>query len=131
MAGGTVGTAVNSFKRIKNLNKDDLVIIEIGGNNLLNGTSTKDFRKDLTRLLRDVTSKTQNVIMLELPLPPFGNNFGKAQRELSSEFNIILIPKKYFAWVLSGSDSTMDGLHLSNYGHKKMAEIINKHIVDK
>lgn len=131
VGGGTVSTAVNSFKRIKNLCKDDLVIIEIGGNNFLNGTSTKAFHDGLKKLLSEVSSKTKNVIMFELPLPPFGNSFGKAQRELSAEFNVVLIPKKYFSWALTGSNSTMDGLHLSNSGHKKMAEIINMHIVDK
>ena len=131
VGGGTVSSAVNSFKRIKNVGKDDLVIIEIGGNNLLNGTSAKDFHEGLKELLNGVTSKTQNVIMFELPLPPFRNSFGKSQRALSAKFNVILIPKKYFAWILSGSGSTVDGLHLSNSGHQKMAKIINMYIVDK
>jgi acyl-CoA thioesterase I len=131
VGGGTVSSAVSSFKRINKVNKNDLVIIEIGGNNLLNGSSTKAFRDGLKKLLSDVTSKTKNVIMFELPLPPFGNNFGKAQRELSSKFKVLLIPKKHFSWILTGSDSTIDGLHLSNSGHKKMAKTIMKHIVDK
>lgn len=131
VGGGTVSTALNSFRKIKKIGKDDLVVIEIGGNNLLNGTSGKSFHDGLEKLLKAVTSETGNVIMFELPLPPFRNSFGKSQRELSARFHVVLIPKKYFAWILTGSGSTVDGLHLSNSGHQKMAEIINMYIVYK
>jgi len=131
VGGGTAASAISSLKRINNINKNDLIIIEIGGNDLLNGSSAKVFHQNLEQLLINVTAKTENVIMLELPLPPLGNNFGQIQRELSSKFKIILIPKKHFSWVLTGSNSTVDGLHFSNFGHEKMAKIINMHIVDK
>jgi acyl-CoA thioesterase I len=131
VGGGTASSAIGSLKKINNINKNDLIIIEIGGNDLLNGSSAKAFHLNLEKLLINVTAKTENVIMLELPLPPLGNNFGRTQRELSSKFKVILIPKKYFSWVLTGSDSTVDGLHFSNSGQEKMARIINMHIVDK
>lgn len=128
VGGGTVSSAVSTFGKIKNVGKNGLVILEIGGNNLLNGTSIPAFRKDLEKLLKAVSAKTANVIMLELPLPPFGNGFGKAQRDLSAEFNVVLIPRRCFAAVFAGAESTTDGLHLSNYGQEKMAEMIMEHI---
>lgn len=128
VGGGTVSSAVGTFGKIKNVGEDDLVIIEIGGNNLLNGTSIQAFRQGLKKLLEAVTAKTKNVIMLELPLPPLANGFGKVQRELSAEFNVNLIPRRYFAGVFAGSGSTTDGLHLSNHGQEKMAEMIMNYI---
>ena len=59
--------------------------------------------------------------MLELPWAPFHASFLKAQRELAIKHKVILIPRKVFSGVLEGSASTVDGIHLSNYGQEKMA----------
>ena len=128
VGGGTAASSIKSLARIENIGKDDLVIIEIGGNDIFQGKSAKEFRKDLEKLIVDVRKRTPRILMLELPLPPFANGFGEAQRQLGSKYQVTLIPKKYFAYVLSGEASTVDGLHLANPGHCKMAEIIIRHI---
>jgi acyl-CoA thioesterase-1 len=64
------------------------------------------------------------VMMLELPLPPLYNRFGEIQRRLARRYEVVLIPKRYFASVLIGEEATLDGLHLSPAGHKKMAELV-------
>ena len=60
--------------------------------------------------------------MLELPWAPFHDGFRRAQREIAQKHGVTLIPRKVFSWVLSGQESTVDGIHLSNRGHEKMAE---------
>ena len=62
--------------------------------------------------------------MLELPLPPLYNRFGAIQRRLARRYGVVLIPKRYFAAALSGEAATIDGLHLSPAGHRKMAAMI-------
>ena len=62
--------------------------------------------------------------MLELPLPPLYNRFGAVQRRLARRFGVVLVPKRYFANVLAGDESTLDGLHLSHIGHAKMSRMI-------
>jgi acyl-CoA thioesterase-1 len=131
VGGGTAGSSIKSLKKIKNIGEKDLVIIEIGGNDMFKGMTGTEFRRDLRELIVEIKKFTGNVIMLEIPLAPFSNGFGKAQRELCAEFNITLIPKKHFSWVLRGEKSTVDGLHLSNYGHEKMAKVIMEHIFIK
>jgi lysophospholipase L1-like esterase len=61
--------------------------------------------------------------MFELPLPPFCNAYGQAQRRLAREFGAYLIPKRIFAGVLTRAGSTADGIHLSPKGHGEMAAI--------
>jgi lysophospholipase L1-like esterase len=62
--------------------------------------------------------------MLELPLPPIYNGYGEIQRRLARKYGVPLVPKRFFAQVLAGSDSTVDGLHLGPAGHRKMANMI-------
>jgi acyl-CoA thioesterase-1 len=53
----------------------------------------------------------------------------RAQRELAEKYGVRLVPRRRFAAVLSGSESTADGLHLSNFGHRKMAAEIRRHFI--
>jgi acyl-CoA thioesterase-1 len=131
VGGGTAESSIKSLKKINNIGENDLVIIEIGGNDMFRGMTGADFRRDLRELIVEVKKFTGNIIMLEIPLAPFSNGFGKAQRELCAEYNITLIPKKYFSWAVRGEKSTVDGLHFSNYGHEKMAKAVMGHIVVK
>jgi lysophospholipase L1-like esterase len=132
-----------------------VVLLEIGGNDLLGGTTSAEFERDLESLLAKVChqgsinqgtvhdtpgperqaarpplpalakgGRALVVVMLELPLPPLYNRFGEIQRRLARRYDVVLIPKRYFASVLIGGDATLDGLHLSPAGHRKMAEMV-------
>jgi len=68
--------------------------------------------------------------MLELPLPPLFNRFGEIQRRLARRYDVLLVPKRYFAGVLIGEQATLDGLHLSPAGHQKMADMIWARLTD-
>jgi acyl-CoA thioesterase-1 len=98
--------------------------MEIGGNDILGATSSSDFEMSLDRLLQKVCRQDNVVLMLELPLPPLYNRFGEIQRRLSRRHKVVLIPKRYFASVLIGPQSTIDSLHLSPAGHRKMSAMV-------
>lgn len=127
VGGGTLASSINTLRKV-NVGKNDLLILEIGGNDILAGAAAGKFYAELDRLLADAAAKCDRVIMLELPLPPFCGAFTGCQRELCSKYRVSLIPKRYFSWVITGSESTVDGLHLSNIGQKRMAEVISRHI---
>lgn len=101
-----------------------LVVLEIGGNDLLGAVSADNFERGLERLLALVCRNDNSVAMLELPLPPFYNRYGEIQRRLARRHHVLLIPKRYFASVLAGSTATIDSLHLSPAGHQKMSDMI-------
>ncbi len=101
-----------------------LVLLEIGGNDLLGATSARDFERDLTALLAKVCSPDRTVLMFELPLPPFCNEFGHIQRSLAAEYGVVLIPKRVFIGVLSRNGATVDSIHLTPQGHERMAEAV-------
>jgi acyl-CoA thioesterase-1 len=117
--GATVETAMNQIVSI--VGSNSLVLVEIGGNDLLGHTDSKTFYVQLNQLLGKLTAKNNQVVMFELPLFPFCNAFGKAQRNLAKKYNVTLIPKHYMTDVFGLKGGTLDGLHLSQKGHDALA----------
>jgi acyl-CoA thioesterase-1 len=102
----------------------DVVLLEIGGNDLLGGTTTTDFERDLDGLMTALRAPDRQLILFELPLPPFRHEYGYIQRRLSQKHQVALVPKRVFLGILAGGDSTLDSIHLSQAGHERMAECV-------
>jgi acyl-CoA thioesterase I len=105
---------------------EGVVLLEIGGNDMLAKADPEKFAADLDALAREVRGGGRTVVMMELPLFPFGNAYGLAQRRIASEYHFILIPRRCFADVLSPPEATIDGIHLTPIGHRRMAELVWK-----
>jgi len=103
---------------------DGVVLLEIGGNDVLGTTTASEFEQNLDALLVRVGGPGRIVVMFELPLPPFYNAFGMAQRRLAAKHQVFLIPKRIFVTVLTADDATLDSIHLSLSGHERMAETV-------
>lgn len=123
-AGETSGSALARLRKGEIRIDSSVVLLEIGGNDLLGPTNAAQFASDLDELLSTVTSSDRQVMMLELPLPPFHNEFGLAQRRLARKHGALLIPRRVFLSVLAAEESTLDTIHLSRHGHKGMAECV-------
>jgi lysophospholipase L1-like esterase len=97
------------------------VLLELGGNDLLGGATPAGFRADLRALVLAVAGRERRVVMFELPLVPFQNEYGRIQREVSSQYGVTLLPR----WILAGAVAlpghASDGLHLSARGHSWVA----------
>ena len=101
-----------------------LVLAEIGGNDVLGGTSPGSSSEGLDALLRACGPEGRTVIMLELPLPPFSNSYGAIQRRLARRHGARLVPKRLLIGVLTTRRPTRDSIHLTEPGHALMAETI-------
>jgi acyl-CoA thioesterase-1 len=103
-----------------------LVLVEIGGNDLLGGTTASDFARDLDALLGRITQSPARptVLLVELPLPPLYNEFGRIQRRLATRYGVRLIPKRLLMSVLTGDGATLDSIHLSKLGNRRMADAV-------
>ncbi len=102
-----------------------VVLVAIGGNDVLGTTTAGTFRRDLDRLLTALHEGGYTTAMFELPLPPGRSAFVAAQRDLARRHDVALIPKRHLAAVLGGPDATIDGLHLSQSGHDHLATIVS------
>jgi acyl-CoA thioesterase-1 len=103
---------------------DRVVLIEIGGNDLLMGIPSRQFGQNLDALLSKITMPGRTVVMFELPLLPDKIGYGQIQRRLSTKYGVSLIPKRYFTEVIGQANATSDGLHLSASGSGHMAALV-------
>lgn len=104
--------------------EDHVVLIEIGGNDLLEGVPSEEFGKALDTLLSRVIAPGRTVVMFELPLIPQKIAYGRIQRGLAIKYGVWLIPKRFFVEVIGGANATSDGLHLSDAGTRRMAALV-------
>jgi acyl-CoA thioesterase-1 len=104
--------------------EDRVVLIEIGGNELLSGVPSREFARRLEAVLKRIVLRDRVVAMFELPLLPLWTSYGRAQRRLASKYGVFLIPKRDFAAVISGRNSTLDGLHLSELGTRRISSLV-------
>ena len=105
-----------------------VLLLEIGGNDLLEGLPVAQFEQDLEQLLSAARQPGRTVLMFELPLPPLTFRYGEAQRRLAAKYEVALLPKRLFIGVLTSSGATVDGIHLSSKGHELMAELVKKRL---
>ena len=109
----------------ENVTPDDrVVLIQIGGNDLLGGVPAVAFEKSLDATLSKLVMPGRTMVMFELPLLPNKIAYGQIQRHLAAKYGVWLIPKRYFTEVIGGRDATSDGLHLSETGAHRMATLV-------
>ncbi|MCC6490121.1 MAG: hypothetical protein IT364_21725 [Candidatus Hydrogenedentes bacterium] len=120
--GARLQTALSNADRVES--DASLIIVELGGNDIFYDTSSKDFAQNLDAMLTKLAKHQAPVVLLELPLPPFYNAFGAAQRRLANQHGAILVPKSVLATVLATPGATADGLHLSPAGHALLADTL-------
>ncbi len=82
------------------------------------------FEQALDVLLAKLRDGGQTVVMFELPLPPFHNRYGQAQRRLAKQHGVLLVPKRVLIGILTSNRATVDSIHLSRRGHELMSETV-------
>ena len=101
-----------------------VVVVEIGGNDILGTTTVAQFERDLDALLTFLTANDRQIVMFELPLPPFFLEYGRVQRRMAAKHRVGLIPKRLFLSVIADRQATLDTIHLSQSGHRRMADCV-------
>jgi acyl-CoA thioesterase-1 len=122
----TAGALVHQVPQLPQIaDKSHCVIIEIGGNDMLEGRPIEQFVHALDRLLAATSAAGQrSAVMLELPLLPGAWRYGAVQRRLAAKHRIVLVPKRVMARVLLREENTFDGIHLTQRGHDTLAHEI-------
>jgi len=118
-------TAATALKRARDHQLESaVVVVEIGGNDVLGSTTSARFSHDLDALLTHLAAPERQIVMFELPLPPFYHEFGRVQRTVAKQHHVTLVPKRVFLSVVAESKSTLDTIHLTQSGHQRMADCV-------
>lgn len=114
----------NQIPRLDRAAPGDCVIVEIGGNDMLDGLPPGEFDSALDAILAAL--RPRRVVMLELPVIPGAWRYGASQRRLARKYGVTLVPKRVLARVLLDPRNTIDGLHLTERGHAQLARDLAK-----
>ena len=125
VAGATVNSALKR-QVPKITGKNNFVFLEIGGNDLLNFNSPKEYEENLREIIQCLKASSHKILWFELPLLPQYYSYGKIQRKLAKQLNVDLIPKSVLATVFGTEGATSDGIHLAHKGHELMKQQIQK-----
>jgi len=119
-------TAASALRQVTGVDTSDaMVLLVIGGNDLLGPTSPQKFEEALDELVRSASGKGTQVVLFELPLPPFCFEWGAIQRRVAKKYEgCRLVTRRVIATVLGGDGNTVDGIHLSQKGHEEMARLV-------
>jgi lysophospholipase L1-like esterase len=123
-AGATLGDGVSQARAIPE--GPAIVLVELGGNDLLAGAEPARFGADLRSLLATLVGTDRQVLMFELPLLPFQNAFGRIQREACAQYEVTLLSRSLLAGAVALPGHAGDGLHLSPKGHSWLADRVGE-----
>lgn len=108
---------------------DTVVVLEIGGNDILGGTAASNFALALESLVKGTRESGAQVVMFELPLLPGRWAFGSAQRKIARRHEVPLIPKRVLARLLTDPRNVGDdALHLTQQGHLWLAGEVQRRL---
>jgi lysophospholipase L1-like esterase len=126
LPGETLRSAMSyELTRVREIGRVDLVIVELGGNDVLEGRAARDFARDLDTLLAAARAiPGARVLMVELPVLPGRWSHAAAQRRATRAHDAALLPKRVLARVLADPALAGDGLHPSDAGHEAIARAI-------
>lgn len=105
-------------------NDVDLLLMEIGGNDLLEGLDVDTFGRQFDELLAAAAKPERTIVLWELPLPPLHAEYGRRQRAAAQRHAVLFLPRRHFAAVLAAKGATVDGIHLSAAGRQQMAGLV-------
>lgn len=98
-----------------------LVIVELGGNDLLGEATLEEFATSLDAILSSSAAAGERVVMFELPIPAGRWAWGSTQRRLARRHGALMIPKRVLARLVSTRQMVSDGLHPTDAGHRFLA----------
>ena len=125
-AGATVDSALAEQAPRLDQAGPGLVVLQIGGNDMLYGTAVDQFERRLNELVHRVARPGRRVVMLELPAFPLREGHTRSQRRVARQHGVTMIPRRYFLSVIRPAKATRDGVHLTEAGHRRMFEMIDR-----
>ena len=128
ISGDTTSGGVSRLPKLISLHQPGILILELGGNDGLRGTSLKAIEKNLRDMINSAQSVNITVLLIGVQLPP---NYGALYTEgfenifsgLAKEYSLDLIQGTLKTMVNEGLMQS-DGIHPNVLGHQQIENII-------
>ena len=128
ISGDTTSGGVSRLPKLINLHQPEILILELGGNDGLRGTSLKAIEKNLRDMINSAQSVNITVLLIGVQLPPnygvlYTKGFENIFSGLAKEYNLDLIQGTLKTMVNEGLMQS-DGIHPNVLGHQQIENII-------
>ena len=128
ISGDTTSGGVSRLPKLISLHKPGILILELGGNDGLRGTSLKAIEKNLRDMINSAQSVNITVLLIGVQLPPnygvlYTKGFENIFSDLAKEYNLDLIQGTLKTMVNEGLMQS-DGIHPNVLGHQQIENII-------
>ncbi len=128
VSGDTTSGGISRLPRLLKKYSPEILILELGGNDGLRGTSLKAIEKNLRDMIDSAQSSNVTVLLIGVQLPPnYGALYTKGFEDIFSD-----LAKEYSLDLIQGSLKTMvneglmqsDGIHPNVLGHQQIEDIV-------
>ena len=110
----------------------EIVVIELGGNDGLRGTSIDSIESNLRSMIKAALDRDAQIILIGMQLPPnYGNAYATSFQNLfptlANEYSIVLVERliqRMMNEVWQQSLMQMDGIHPNAKGHVQIENLI-------
>ena len=128
ISGDTTSGGVSRLPKLISLHQPGILILELGGNDGLRGTSLKAIEKNLRDMINSAQSGNITVLLIGVQLPPnygvlYTKGFENIFSGLAKEYNLDLIQGTLKTMVNEGLMQS-DGIHPNVLGHQQIENII-------
>jgi len=128
ISGDTTSGGVSRLPKLISLHQPGILILELGGNDGLRGTSLKAIEKNLRDMINSAQSVNITVLLIGVQLPPnygvlYTKGFENIFSDLAKEYNLDLIQGTLKTMVNEGLMQS-DGIHPNVLGHQQIENII-------
>ena len=128
ISGDTTSGGLSRLPKLISLHQPGILILELGGNDGLRGTSLKAIEKNLRDMINSAQSVNITVLLIGVQLPPnygvlYTKGFENIFSGLAKEYNLELIQGTLKTMVNEGLMQS-DGIHTNVLGHQQIENII-------
>ena len=128
ISGDTTSGGVSRLPKLISLHQPGILILELGGNDGLRGTSLKAIEKNLRDMINSAQSVNITVLLIGVQLPPnygvlYTKGFENIFSGLAKEYNLDLIQGTLKTMVNEGLMQS-DGIHPNVLGHQQIENIV-------
>jgi len=132
ISGDTTSGGVSRLPKLIKFYQPEILILELGGNDGLRGTSLKAIEKNLRHMINLAQRSNITVLLIGVQLPPnygivYTAGFEKVFSVLAKEYSLKLIQGALKAMVKEGLMQP-DGIHPNVKGHREIEKMIWEHL---
>jgi acyl-CoA thioesterase-1 len=129
VSGETTSGGLQRLPRALELNKPEIVVLELGANDALRGLPLSIAEDNLARMIGMVTKSGARILLVGMRIPPnygpkYTADFMRLYSDLSSRFHVPLVPFLLEAVALDGSRMQDDGLHPNALGEPAVLDTL-------